>query len=242
MPNTSRPQAPIAMPIDGDQLGWVETYSQSPAYSPSSGCASPNMGSGDYNLYTFSAYNHGPNRTRTPSNASINDQWSYTPRSPVSSISTMPHTWASNDKIPSMPCIAYLHTSYSISGLGIPSTIDATVGYTQFEPRTMMQRDEDEAGILFRDQPYGMGQVANTYSFEQYLNNYWRLFHPTFPIVHRSTFGGMSTSPMLCAAMIAIDGQFSNNTSTKRNSRLLHDRCIKMLAKVSTSFIVDGTS
>jgi hypothetical protein len=227
MHNTSRPQASIPLPIDGDQMGWGEAYSQSPACSSSSGYGSPNI-SGDYSLYTFSAFDHGNNRTRTPSNASNNDHWSYTPRSPVSSISTMPHTWASDDK----SCLAYL-TSYPTSSLGIPSTIDAMVGYGQFEPRTMMQRDEDEAGILFRDQPYGMGQVTNTFSSEQYLNNYWRLFHPTFPIVHRSTFGSLSSSPLLCAAMIAIDGQYSNDTSAKRNSRLLHDRCIKMLEKVS---------
>ncbi|KAF1917592.1 hypothetical protein BDU57DRAFT_402821, partial [Ampelomyces quisqualis] len=36
---------------------------------------------------------------------------------------------------------------------------------------------------------------------------------------------------MLRAAMVAIDGQYSNDAETKRISRLLHDRCIKMLNK-----------
>jgi hypothetical protein len=120
-----------------------------------------------------------------------------------------------------------------MTSLGISNNIDVTAGYGgQYDPKTMMQRDQEEAAFLFRDQPYGMGQVVHTYPSEQYLNNYWRLFHPTFPVVHRSTFGSMSSSPMLCAAMLAIDGQYSNDTSVKRNSRLLHDRCIKLLRKV----------
>ncbi|EAT86837.2 hypothetical protein SNOG_05773 [Parastagonospora nodorum SN15] len=38
---------------------------------------------------------------------------------------------------------------------------------------------------------------------------------------------------MLYAAMIAIDGQYSNDTSTKHNARKLHDTCVKLLEKVA---------
>jgi hypothetical protein len=127
------------------------------------------------------------------------------------------------------------NTSYPITNYGLSETIDATVDYEQFGSRTMMQRDVDEAGILFQDQPYGMGQLAHTYPSEQYLNNYWRLFHPTFPVVHHPTFGSMTSSPMLHASMIAIDGQYSNDTSTKHNARKLHDLCIKLLEKVGAN-------
>jgi hypothetical protein len=239
IPHTSRHYVPVAVSADGmsSQIGWHEPpYSQqSPGYTSSSGYASPNIGPGDYGLFPNMAYAHGANRTRTPSNASVNDQWSFTPQSPSSSISTMPYGWPSHDKMATEPGLAYINTSYPMASLGISSTLNVTASYGQFEPRTMIQRDEDEAGILFRDQPYGMGQITNTYPSEQYLNNYWRLFHPTFPIVHRSTYGGMSSSPMLRAAMIAIDGQYSNDTNSKRSSRVLHDRCIKLLAKVSHS-------
>jgi hypothetical protein len=143
-----------------------------------------------------------------------------------------PYTWAPSDKMPTTQSLAYINTSYPMTSLGISTNIDVTGGYGQIDPKTMMQRDQEEAAFLFHDQPYGMGQVVHTYPSEQYLNNYWRLFHPTFPVVHRSTFGSMSSSPMLCAAMLAIDGQYSNDTSVKRNSRLLHDRCIKLLRKV----------
>jgi hypothetical protein len=104
-------------------------------------------------------------------------------------------------------------------------------GYGHFIPKTVNQRDEEEGVILFGEQQYGMG-IAHTYPLEQYLDSYWRLFHPTFPIVHRPTFGSMTTPPMLHAAMIAIGGQYSPDTSVKRKSRILHDRCLKLLERV----------
>lgn len=196
----------------------------------SSGYASPNPGLADYsNMYANPPYGHGPSRTRTSSVASFNEPWSYTPRSPTSSASTIPYTWAANEKMPST--LAFMGTSYPMTSLGLATSIDPMAGYPHFEPRTMMQRDEDERVILFPEQPYGMGQIAHTYPSEHYLNNYWRLFHPTFPIVHRHE--RITQSPLLHAAMIAIGGQYSNDSSTKRQSRLLHDRCIKLFERVS---------
>jgi hypothetical protein len=221
---------PVSVPVEDMGYGWQEA-----SYSPSSGYVSPSIAPGDYsNMYPLPGYGHTTSRTRTPSNASLHDPWAMTPRSPSSSISTMPFTWASNDKMPTTPSLAYIN-HYPMASLGISANMDATAGYGQFDPKTMIQRDEDEAAFLYRDQPYGMGQLAHTYPSEQYLNNYWRLFHPTFPVVHRPTFGGMNSSPLLCAAMIAINGQYSTDANTKRTSRLLHDRCIKLLEKVSDS-------
>lgn len=100
----------------------------------------------------------------------------------------------------------------------------------------MAQRDEDEQTYLFPDQSFGMGQIANTFPFEQYFDNYWRLFHPTFPVVHRATFSGVNESPMLRAAMIAVGAQFSNDPSAKRRSRILHERCMKLLEWVCIVF------
>jgi hypothetical protein len=219
-----------SVPVDGmaPSMGWTEPYSQSPSYSSSSGYASPNPGAGDY-MYAGVPYGHGATRTRTSSVASFNEPWSYTPRSPTSSASTMPYTWASNDKMPT--ALAYMGTSYPMTSLGISTTIDPMTGYGHFGPRSMMQRDEDEGVILFPEQPYGMGQLAHTYPSEHYLNNFWRHFHPTLPIIHRHEC--MNTPPMLRAAMIAIGGQYSKDPSMKRKSRDLHDRCIKLLDRVS---------
>jgi hypothetical protein len=124
--------------------------------------------------------------------------------------------------------------------LGITTDIDPMTGYGHFGPKSMMQRDEEEGVILFPEQPYGMGQIAHTYPFEHYLNNFWRLFHPTFPVVHRSSFKSMSPPPMLHAAMIALGGQYSTDMSVKRKSRILHDRCIKLLERVSCNSSAGG--
>jgi hypothetical protein len=228
-----RTSVPVQLDNMSTSFSWgQESLGYSPAYSsPSSGYTSPNIAPGEFgNFYPHIPYGPGFDRTRTPSNASLHEQWSF-PQSPSSSISTMPHTWASNEKMPTAS-LAYINTSYPMASLGVSAAIDSAAGYMPFDHKTMMQRDEDEAAFLFRDQPYGMGQPAHTYPSEQFLNNYWRLFHPTFPVVHRFSFENMSSSPLLRAAMVAIDGQYSNDMSMKKTSRLLHDRCIKLLAKV----------
>jgi hypothetical protein len=193
----------MPIPVQLDNASTSFGWGQESPYSSSSGYNSPNIAPGEFgNFYPHIPYGPGFDRTRTPSNASLHEPWSF-PQSPSSSIS-MPYTWASSEKMPQAP-LAY------------------------------MQRDEEEAAFLFRDQPYGMGLPAHTFPSEQFLNNYWRLFHPTFPVVHRFSFENMSSSssPLLRAAMIAIDGQYSSDMSTKKTSRVIHDRCIKLLAKVS---------
>lgn len=109
--------------------------------------------------------------------------------------------------------------------------VDPMTGFGHYAPKTLLQRDEEEQAFLFPEQSYGM-DLTHTYPFEQYLNNYWRYFHPAHPIVHRATAESINQSPMLRAAMIAIGGQYSSDASVKRKSRILHDRCMKLLDKV----------
>ncbi|KAF1917591.1 hypothetical protein BDU57DRAFT_170397 [Ampelomyces quisqualis] len=148
--NNMRPNTSMPMPVDGvsPHYGWAPE-----PYSPSSGYNSPSIGAGEYNLYQ-NAYGHGLSRTRTPSNASLHDPWAQTPRSPSSSISTMPPcTWGSNEKIPTAS-LAYINT-YPMAGMSMSTSMEATAGYGQFDLKTMIQRDEDEAAFLYRDHPYG---------------------------------------------------------------------------------------
>ncbi|USP78988.1 hypothetical protein yc1106_06262 [Curvularia clavata] len=215
-------QNPI--PVDGNVPGlWHEPYSPNPGYSSSSGYVSP-IAPTDYPLYTTPYH-----RTRTPSNASCIDQpgWSFASRSPASTTSTMAFTWPSTEKGHTAPGIAYMNTSCAMTTMPIVSSFDGMSELGHFGPKSMMQRDEEERAILFGDQQYGMPSIDSTYPFEQCLDYYWRLFHPTFPVVHRSTSG--SSSPMLHAAMAAIGGQYSPSPNVKKQSRDLHDRCAKLL-------------
>lgn len=206
---------------------WHEPYSPTPGYSSSSGYASP-IASTDFPTFGSAPYH----RARTPSNASIIDpSWSYQSRSPASTTSTMAFTWGSNDKGSTASNLAYMNAcSYPMTTMSIPTSMDTMAGYGHFGPRTMIQRDEEERVILFGDEQYGMASIAHTHPFEQYLDYYWRLFHPTFPVVHRST--SVNPSPMLRAAMVAIGSQYSSDSSDKKKGRDLHDRCLKLLERV----------
>ncbi|KAJ4299425.1 hypothetical protein N0V90_004670 [Kalmusia sp. IMI 367209] len=231
--------AAVPVPVDGMQNGiaWNDPFSHSPNhYSSSSEYASPIPSAPDYPAHPYYAnppYGAGSNRTRTSSNASyIEPAWAYPSRSPTSATSTMAYTWNSTEKSPAPSNLAYMTTSYPMTSMPMSAGVDPMTGFGHFGPKTMVQRDEEEQAFLFPEQSYGMGQLAHTYPFEQYLNNYWRYFHATYPIIHRAAFESINqSSPMLHAAMIAIGGQYSNDASVKRKSRILHDRCMKLLDK-----------
>ncbi|KAF2475328.1 uncharacterized protein BDR25DRAFT_101802 [Lindgomyces ingoldianus] len=225
----------VPVPVDGLQtdIAWSNSYNQSPNYS-SSGYDSPVPYAGEHsNMFANPPYGPGPNRTRTSSNASFIEPWAFPSRSPTSATSTMACTWTSNDKSPVPPNLPFLTSTYSMTGMSVSAAVDPISGYHMpFGPKSMALIDEEEQAFLFPEQSFGTAHIANTYPLEQYLDNYWRLFHPSFPVIHRATFDGMNTSPMLRAAMIAIGAQYSNDTSAKRKySRILHDRCRKLLDK-----------
>ncbi|KAF2791586.1 hypothetical protein K505DRAFT_339452 [Melanomma pulvis-pyrius CBS 109.77] len=233
-------QIPMQVQVEGLSNA-MTSFSPSPNCSSSSGYASPIPGAGDYsNMFANPPYGAPANRTRTSSNASFIQPWEFPSRSPTSATSTMAYTWTSNDKSPAPPNLGYLTTSYPMAGLPLSAGVDPMAGYGHFGPKSLAQRDEEEQAFLFPEQSFGMGQIAHTYPFEHYLDNYWRLFHPSFPVVHRpTTVDGINEPPMLQAAMIAVGGQYSNDPSVKRKSRILHDRCMKLLDKRNLDVIVE---
>lgn len=73
-----------------------------------------------------------------------------------------------------------------------------------------------------------------TYTNEdRYLEAYWHWVHPFFPIVHRPSFSQYNASPLLKASMIALGAQALGGASDKKNARVVHERCVKVLKKVS---------
>ncbi|KAF2805067.1 uncharacterized protein BDZ99DRAFT_524790 [Mytilinidion resinicola] len=204
-------------------------WNGSPNYSSSSGYASPGPGH-DYSMFVGQPFGSSSNRTRTSSNASfIEPQWSSYPstRSPTSATSTMPFSWSGTEKSPHLGLALQMVTTsggYPVPGMSAPADMPGFLMYpTQ---KTAAQRDEEEQQFLFPEHLLGM---ADTYQFqiEQYLDNYWRLFHPSFPVIHKPTF--VNESPLLRAAMIAIGAQYTDDSGAKAKSRLLHDKCVKLL-------------
>lgn len=224
--------------------GWADAYNYSPGYSgyssSTSGYTSPLPGPQEYpNVFSQAPLSHGYHRTRTSSDASFIEPWSHPSRSPTSTASTMAY-WSSHEKTPTASGLAYIGASFPMTSMSMSTCVDPMTSYESLGPRSMAQRDDEEGVILFGEQAYGMGSITHTYPFEQYLDYFWRLFHPAFPIIHRPTFEHMNVPPILHAAMIATGGQYSNDISVKRKSRILHDRCIKLLERVSLD--LQGTS
>ncbi|KAI4646233.1 uncharacterized protein J4E78_009154 [Alternaria triticimaculans] len=217
-------QPMMDMTTNSASTSFYETVSPVQETAPfTSGYASP-IASTDFSVFGNPSY-----RARTPSNASMMDpSWGYPSRSPASTTSTMAYPWGSSEKGSTAPNLAYMNAcSFPMTNMSIPTSMDAMTGYGHFGPRTLVQRDEEEGVMLFGEEQYGMASIAHTQPFEQYLDYFWRLFHPTFPIVHRPT--SLNPSPMLRAAMIAIGSQYSVDSSDKKKGRDLHDRCLKLL-------------
>jgi hypothetical protein len=118
--------------------------------------------------------------------------------------------------------------------------VESMSGYEQYNAKMMQQRDDEEGIALFPEQQYGMGHLPHHYPLEQYLDSYWRHFHPTFPVVHRFT-EAMSRSPMLHAAMVAIGGQYSSDSSVQTKSKELYEQCVKLLERVWCLHLDDNT-
>ena len=80
---------------------------------------------------------------------------------------------------------------------------------------------------------FGLDEVNYT-NDKRYLGAFWRLIHPFFPVVHQPTFILRNASPLLKAAMLALGAHALPDTSDRRNARIIHERCLKVVKKVKT--------
>ncbi|EKG11969.1 Zinc finger C2H2-type protein [Macrophomina phaseolina MS6] len=183
-------------------------------------------------------------RPRTLSNASFMEAWAQpaAPRSPASAASTQPFYWLDVDRADQS------HTSFSGSS-GVPSyaTSDTSIynyaaEHQQMQPssyfststtasyRSFDDLDTEEYRLLFPPQPLGIPSIDPQQMIE-HLDKYWQAFHPHFPIKHRPTFVISSEKPLCLAAMMAMGAQYSSVVGARAESRMLHERCLKALAK-----------
>ena len=210
---------------------WHDSFAPSP-YSCSSGYASPIPVPEYSHMYATPPYGPGMVRTRASSNASFVGPWAQNSQSPTPSIPNLHYSWSSDEKNVVASSFPYLAASYPTASMPMQTCMDTMEQYGHFGPNDAVQLDHQEGAQLFPREQYGTSQIAHTYQFEQYLNNYWRLFHPTFPIIHRFTFASLEPSSMLFAAMVSIGAQYSNRTCDKRKAMELHSQCVKLLLKV----------
>lgn len=231
---------PLAIPGEGNiithnDIAFFNPWSPSPHYSSSSGAASPGY---EYNSIPFLAPGQNSYRTRTSSNASFVEppSWHSYPsnsRSPTSASSTMHNPWTSDqEQSPSLLGLSMTtSTSYpNPTPLSAPAMDLASFGIYTNPLKTVDERDDEERILLFPEQSFGMG--SDIQRVDEYLDNYWRLFHPSFPLIHRPTFRAETVSPLLKAAMSAVGAQYCQDANARTESRTLHEKCLKILAQV----------
>jgi len=66
-----------------------------------------------------------------------------------------------------------------------------------------------------------------------YLEAYWRHFHPLFPILHKQKFSSYKGLQGLLMAIMAVGAQFTQDMFSATDSRILLERCLDALCKVS---------
>jgi hypothetical protein len=117
-----------------------------------------------------------------------------------------------------------------MTSMPLPDGVISVSEYEYHDPRSLAERDEDETAFVFQEESSDL--VPNSYASEEHMDNYWKYFHPQFPVLHKAT-SVKNTSPLLRVAMYAIGGQYSNDPSMRKRSRILHDRGVQILAKVA---------
>lgn len=101
-------------------------------------------------------------------------------------------------------------------------------------------RDINESNDLLIPSPsphssttsFGVDEVDYT-NDQRYLGAYWRWIHPLFPVVHRPSFILATASPLLRASMLALGAHALSENADKRNARIIHERCVKVVKRVS---------
>jgi hypothetical protein len=68
---------------------------------------------------------------------------------------------------------------------------------------------------------------------QRYVAAYWADVHPLFPVLHRGTFESSPPSPLLKTAVLALGAQSFGEIKDSLDSRILHERCVKVLRRVS---------
>lgn len=96
--------------------------------------------------------------------------------------------------------------------------------------KTYEERDSDERKMLFAADLFGA--PSDPLKLSQYMENYWKHFHPSFPMIHKGSLLNKPLAPLLQAAMLAVGAQYSHVNDSKSEMRSLHELCLKILAMV----------
>ena len=214
-------------------LPWEDS---SPPYSPT-GYNTPNH---DFNGPYFQPYSA---RSRQHSNASYSGYTSSYPnsRSPISAGSSTVYlpqwTYGASDEP-----LKYMNPSSGSEGAFGPAltAYSSNLADPNLLPGNAEYRDFMEQGELIvptsspQGTPFDLSLEESTSADqERYLTAYWSWVHPFFPVIHRPSFSLQHASPLLRAAVLALGAHALGDATNKTNGRIAHERCLKVLKKVS---------
>jgi hypothetical protein len=114
---------------------------------------------------------------------------------------------------------------------GYPSSGDISGDVTDILPKCRDLLEQDQLVTpTSAPQNIGVRQYHHRVDNEQrYLDAYWRLVHPTWPILHRPTFDLSYTSPLLRSAMLTLGACNTGHQVDSGNACILHKRCLKVI-------------
>ena len=248
-PQYQPPILPVAATVEGSwgySSGGFDHRSHwlaSPQYSSSttSGYGSPNYGS---LTLPFAGQPHAQllDRQRSFSDTSLIEQClpqqvATTKSQPSPTPSIIDPFWTEwnteeQNREYSIPTTSLAHESRSTSFHRTPSLTSYPLNFPVIDISaiTYIQRD------MYEGTEFGLQDIDDVLS-EQYLDQYWRLLHPQYPVLHRPTFSLSTASPILKAAVLAIGSHYLLDYNARQDSRRLHEQCSKILAKVSYSMV-----
>jgi hypothetical protein len=115
--------------------------------------------------------------------------------------------------------------------LGYPSSGDISGDMTDILPKCRDLLEQDQLVTpTSAPQNIGVRQYHHRVDNEQrYLDAYWRLVHPTWPILHRPTFDLSYISPLLRSAMLTLGACSTGHQIDSGNACILHKRCLKVI-------------
>ncbi|KAF2726241.1 hypothetical protein K431DRAFT_4819 [Polychaeton citri CBS 116435] len=206
-----------------DFLAPVSIYGTTPSYAPPMYGPYENVPyeSPEYDGYMY----HVPPHSRSPVSAGSSSTMAHMPfLNPPHG-----HEFPYNGYGSSFPDARYC--------LQLPSDQNYSLRITQemmADARDLQERDELATPTTAPQSSHELDSSldASTLATEQrYLECFWNQIHPQYPIIYRPLFSLTQTSPLLKAAILALGSQAQGTRIDIENSRILHDRCIRVIKK-----------
>ncbi|KAL1582813.1 hypothetical protein WHR41_08675 [Cladosporium halotolerans] len=184
----------------------------------------------------YQQYTH----TQIPPHVNAMQDWmsgihSYSTSSPASGDSAVPTPYGQSWSFAPVLDTYWDHsqhtrTSYKSSALEVPDNSSSMLPQCRdiLEKDDLMTPTTAPQASSFGPNQYRRGTESNE---QRYLEAYWQLIHPSWPVIHKPSFELSHASPLLRAAMLTWGAHSTGRQVDLFNACVLHRRCLKVLKK-----------